>query len=165
MLTLKSVWHLLEKSGNALDLNSGNLAQLYVAIKTDRISEGDFHYLNLYFKNLTKKKSFFGSEFQEHCGFRDPGVDLLSYPTPTAFLPFLSLCTFFPGSHPLCGFKHGLHTDDWKFYLSWAPIKNICWYKFPLWFGSNPPSTYEDTGSIPGLTQWVKDLVLPWAVV
>ena len=30
---------------------------------------------------------------------------------------------------------------------------------------ANPTSICEDTGSIPGLTQWVKDLVLPWAVV
>ena len=29
----------------------------------------------------------------------------------------------------------------------------------------NPTSIREDTGSIPGLTQWVKDLVLPGAVV
>ena len=30
---------------------------------------------------------------------------------------------------------------------------------------TNPTSIYEDTGLIPGLTQWVKDLALPWAAV
>ena len=30
---------------------------------------------------------------------------------------------------------------------------------------TKPTSTHEDSGSIPGLPQWVQDLVLPGAVV
>ena len=31
--------------------------------------------------------------------------------------------------------------------------------------GSVETSIHEDSGVIPGLTRWVKDLALPWAVV
>ena len=41
--------------------------------------------------------------------------------------------------------------------LGWKKIVR----EFPLWLSRNEPATHEDTGLIPGLDQWVKDLALP----
>ena len=41
----------------------------------------------------------------------------------------------------------------------------IYFEEFPVWLISNEPhSIHKDTDSIPGLAQWLKDLVSLWAV-
>ena len=50
-----------------------------------------------------------------------------------------------------------------RLYYKTTVIKTYGTGEFPKWH--NPTRNHEVVGSIPGLIQWVKDLVLPWAVV
>lgn len=84
--------------------------QLYVAIKLIELYmfKNEFYCINLYSKNLTK--IFLGGalNFRSIQGCQGKLTTMKSSP---CFLPFLSLCTFFLGSHSLWWLQ--THSPHW----------------------------------------------------
>ena len=83
-------------------------------------------------------------------------------------------CSPDPGSPrglgpPTFGKPHGTGGHPWrlgKVKLGETPcIKKLWGITVVAQWVTNPPSTHEDAVSIPGLAQWVNDLVLPQAAV
>ena len=80
----------------------------------------------------------------------------------TCFFPKHILSSVKMGpNHSLLGLSKGLNEMigeyTWKWFINWE-------VEFLLWFSGLRTwrSVYEDSGLIPDLTQWVKDLVLLW---
>ena len=53
--------------------------------------------------------------------------------------------------------RKGLYISDTELHFSESNVREYLLYSAV----TNPTSIHKDTGSIPGLAQWVKDLALP----
>ena len=85
----------------------------------------------------------------------------------TAYVYYLFLIISFYGKLQILGFFCVYIFLHYKFYTYiLKQLIKIFIEEFPFWHSRNESArNHEVTGSIPGLTQQVRDLALPWAVV
>ena len=86
-------------------------------------------------------------------------------------MQYINLHHFLLLSHPImlfldaCLWKHCLPEKPFLRLTFWASFKTLHRSSHCGSALMNLTSIQEDTGSIPGPTQWIKDPVLPWAMV
>ena len=55
----------------------------------------------------------------------------------------------------------GLYSKGWWRRFGKKELLKTSFWEFLSWLIGNKPSIHENSGLLPGLAQWVKDLVLP----